>query len=351
MLWMTRTPLRVSLFGGGTDYPEYFERNPGAVVGFAINKYIHIAALRLSIYHSYNYRVAYSRLEQVNRIEEIQHPVVREVLRDFNVTDHLDISVMSDLPATGGGLGSSSAFTVGFVRLTQALLGKQPTKIEVARTAMRVERELLAENVGVQDQLHTAFGGLNRYDFVGSDIRITPVQPASAVLDEIDQHLVLVHTGIGRRATTAVADQVAATKTKSLDRDLGELYAMVGDCVSMLEGRSGDVLKDLGRMLNESWAIKRSLTRAVSNETIDMLFDTIQSCGAYGAKLCGAGGGGYFMALIPPERQAALAAAVAPQAVIPISIDNNGTTLIYPTAVPSARAILQRAPVLKSALV
>lgn len=339
MLWMTRTPLRVSLFGGGTDYPEYFERKPGAVVGFAIDKYIHIAALRLSAFQSYNYRVAYSSVEFTQTADDIQHPVVREVLKHCQVRDRLDISIMSDLPASGSGLGSSSAFTVGFVKLIHALQGRFSTKIDLAKTAIMVERELLAENVGVQDQLHASFGGINRFDFQGASIRITPLQVAGSVLEKLGSHLVLVHTGIARRATVAVAAQIEATKSKSLDKDLSSLYDLVGECVSLLEGGREALLPELGRMLSESWAIKRSLSDKVSTEEIDQVFRKIVGAGAYGAKLCGAGGGGFFMALVPPERQAALAQALSPLAVVPIDIDVEGTTLAYPVAPPSARGL------------
>ena len=167
MLWITRTPLRVSLFGGGTDYPEYYERRPGAVVGFAIDKYIHIAALRLTAYQPYNVRLAYSILEHVEDAAQIQHPVVRVVLKHFDIRERLDLSIMSDLPASGSGLGSSSSFTVGLLKLVNCLRNHPMTKIDLARTAIMVERELLAENVGVQDQLHATFGGINRFDFEG----------------------------------------------------------------------------------------------------------------------------------------------------------------------------------------
>lgn len=339
MLWMTRTPLRVSLFGGGTDYPEYFERKPGAVVGFAIDKYIHIAALRLSALQSYNYRVAYSNIEHAQCVDQIQHPVVREVLKHCRVSDRLDISIMSDLPASGSGLGSSSAFTVGFVKLIHALQGRFSTKIDIAKTAIMVERELLAENVGVQDQLHAAFGGINRFDFEGSNIRITPLQASGAVLEALGSHLVLVHTGVARRATVAVAAQIEATKSRRIDNDLNSLYELVGECVTLLEGGGADLLPQLGRMLSESWAIKRSLSDKITTDPIDSLFQTIIGAGAYGAKLCGAGGGGFFMALVPPERQTALARAVAPLTVAPIDVDVDGTTLAYPVVPPSARGL------------
>lgn len=340
MLWMTRTPLRVSLFGGGTDYPEYFERKPGAVVGFAIDKYIHIAALRLDAFQTYNYRLAYSHVEHAKLASEIEHPVVRTVLEHCKVSERLDISIMSDLPASGSGLGSSSAFTVGFLRLVHALQQTTSTKIDLARQAIKVERELLKENVGVQDQLHTAFGGVNRFDFLGSEIKITPLQVAGEVMEDLGRHLVLVHTGIARRATTAVAAQIENTKSKAIDSDLGSLFDLVAESVSLIEKGGVSLLPQLGRMLSESWYIKRGLSNSVSTQEIDEIFNAILGAGAYGAKLCGAGGGGFFLALVPPEKQAALAQAVAPLATIPINIDVEGTTLVYPMMSPASRRIL-----------
>lgn len=336
MLWMTRTPLRVSLFGGGTDYPEYFHRHPGAVVGLAIDQYIHIAALRLRAFQEYNYRVAYSRLDFAQTIDEINHPVVREILKDLGIRDRLDISVASDLPANGSGLGSSSAFTVGFLNMLLNMQGRPVTKIDLARGAIRAERELLGENVGVQDQLHAAFGGINRFDFQGDRIQVTPVQIPGEALQFLDSHMVLVHTGVARRATVAIAEQVAATKAKVLDNDLAYLYSLVAPCVAALEQPNLEGLTELGSMLSESWFVKRRLSSKVSNDTIDNIFSTIRDCGAYGAKLCGAGGGGFFFALVPPERQDELRRKVAPLAVIPIRCDVRGTTMIYPADVIAA---------------
>lgn len=328
MLWMTKTPLRVSLFGGGTDYPEYFHRYPGAVVGLSIDKYIYITALKLTAFQAYNYRVSYSRLEHCDVLEEIEHPVVREVLRHYGVADRLDISVISDLPATGSGLGSSSAFTVGFLRAVHAIQGRRPTKIELAKAAISAERDLLRENVGVQDQLHAAFGGINRFDFEGNAIRISPVQAASAVIDELNRAMVLVHTGIARRATQAVATQIRATAERRIDRELADLYALVGQCVDLLEGGSTGWLRELGAMLSESWRIKRTLSDQVSNPTLDAIFEAIMAAGAHGAKLCGAGGGGFFLALIDPERLPNLGARLSGLALVPIRVDVDGSCLI-----------------------
>lgn len=329
MFWITKTPLRVSLFGGGTDYPEYYMRHPGAVVGLSIDKYIYIAALRLTTLQKYNYRLSYSQLEHCDRVEDIAHPVVREIIRAFDLSERLDISIISDLPATGSGLGSSSAFTVGFLRAVYAIRGQRPTKIELARQAIQVERELLAENVGVQDQLHAAFGGLNRFDFEGPTIRIRPVQMSSSAVERLNRTMVLVHTGITRRATAAVAAQIEATTAGRIDRELKDLYGLVEVCVDLLEGEGRDWLPELGRMLSESWSIKRSLSRDVSNDALDAVFRAILDAGAYGAKLCGAGGGGFFLALMEPDQVQRLGERIGSSSVVPIRLDVEGSALIH----------------------
>lgn len=328
MAFMTRTPLRVSLFGGGTDYPEYYQRNPGAVVGMAIQQYIYITALRLRAHLNYAYRLSYSKLEFTDRIEAIEHPVVRETLLMYGIRDHLDMSVMSDFAAAGCGLGSSSAFTVGFVNLISTMLAKPMTKMDLARTAMSIERDILGENVGVQDQLHAAFGGINRFDFDGARFKVSPVQVRGETMAAIDSSLVLINTGVSRRATNVAAEQRSLTKTSGLDKNLGELYTMVGEAVDVLESGASDVLPELGRRLVESWKIKRQLTGSVTNDLIDNIYQTAMDVGAYGGKLCGAGGGGYIMMLVPPEQIPKLAERLQHLAVIPTCIDVAGAMVL-----------------------
>ncbi len=205
------------------------------------------------------------------------------------------------------------------------------TKIDLARAAIHVERYLLEENVGVQDQLHTSFGGVNKFEFDGDRIRVTPLQLSGQTFQTLRQSMALVHTGIGRRATDAVATQVAQIKKATLNSDLNDLLHLVTECVGILESQRSDFLAEIGRMLNKSWRIKRRLSASVTNDEIDRVFDAIIASGAYGAKLCGAGGGGFFLALISPEKRKRLEAAVAPLSVIPIDIDVDGTALIYPT--------------------
>jgi len=328
MLIVSRTPLRVSFFGGGTDYPEYFERARGAVVGMAIDKYLYIAALRLSSILDYRYRVSYSRVETLAEADEIQHPVVRSVIRHFNVTEPLDLSVMADLPARSG-LGSSSSFTVGLVNLVCALQKRQITKLDLARTTAFVERELLAENVGVQDQYHASFGGLNRFDFEANRTRITPVQMTAPCLAALTGSLFLVYTGINRFASEILVEQIERTRSGATDRDLSHLLALTDQAVETLESEDPvRMLADFGTMLHEGWETKKRLSSMVSNPEIDRLYDSARAAGAQGGKLCGAGSGGFLLMLVPPERQSRFLQQMSEKVVIPVGLDTIGSTIL-----------------------
>lgn len=328
MLISARTPLRVSFFGGGTDYPDYFQRFPGAVVGMAINRYVYVSALRLSEIIDYQYRVSYSQLERVRSSAEIQHPVVRAVLAHYRVEEALDISIQADLPAASG-LGSSSAFTVGLVNLVSALKKQSMTRLDLAREAIHVEQVLLSENVGVQDQLHAAFGGLNRFDFVDGRIRITPIQMTAPCLDRLLSSLVLIYTGTTRFASKVLTEQVEATKNRKIDRELSHLLKLVNQSVDVLEGEDPEtLLRDFGAMMHEGWQTKRSLSSGVSNPQIDSLYDAALAAGAIGGKLCGAGGGGFLLMVVPPENRRKFDEAFQGHSLIPLGMDRQGSAIL-----------------------
>lgn len=328
MLVTSRTPLRVSFFGGGTDYPEYFSRFPGAVVGMAINKYIYISALRLATFIDYKYRLSYSRLENTARIDDIQHPVIREVLKYYKIDEALDMSVIADLPASSG-LGSSSAFTVGLINLVKALKAEQMTRLDLGLAAIHAERDLLNDSVGVQDQLHAAFGGLNRFDFVDGRIRISPVQMHSDCQNTLLSSLILIYTGIQRSASATVKEQIEATRERKVDRELGELLALTTQAVEVLEGSDPErMLATFGAMMHDGWMIKRSLSTRVSTPEINQLYDAAIQAGAYGGKLCGAGGGGFLLMVVPPERRAAFNERMQKAFLIPIDMDRQGSAIL-----------------------
>ena len=328
MLIVSRTPLRVSFFGGGTDYPEYFSRGRGAVVGMAIDKYVYISALRLTAVLDYRYKLSYSKVEMVTALEDIQHPVVREVIRHAGLTDSLDMSIMADLPARSG-LGSSSSFTVGFLNLVAALQKRQMTKVDLARQAVFVEREMLRENVGVQDQYHAAFGGLNRFDFVGTRTRITPVQMTAPCQAALTSSLFLLYTGVTRFASDTLDEQMARTRSGASDANLSHLLTLTEQAVDVLECEDPEaMLRDFGAMLHEGWQTKKRLSSKVSSPAIDALYDAALAAGALGGKLCGAGSGGFLLMLVPLQRQVAFMAALPDVNIVGIGLDTLGSTIL-----------------------
>lgn len=294
----------------------------------AIDKHIYISALQINAWQGYNLRLAYSKLEYAQRAEDIEHPVVRAILMDQGIETRLDINVIADLPAASG-LGSSSAFTVGVLNLMAAVHGRPMTRMDLAKGAMRVEQELLKENVGVQDQLHASFGGLNRFDFTGTRFTVSPVSLHLEVSHALNQSMLLVHTGRLRRATAVASAKIDNIKSQKSTADLRSLYDMVGVCQAMLEeARDASVIHALGAMLDEGWQVKRRLSSLVSDPEIDDLYARARAAGGLGGKLCGAGGGGFILMMAPPDRHEALARALAPNAVIPIGMDVEGATIL-----------------------
>ena len=328
MLISSKTPLRVSFFGGGTDYPDYFARHPGAVVGMAIDRYVYVSAVRLSDIIDYKYRLTYSRLERVSDASELEHPVVRALLQYESIDCPLDISIQADLPASSG-LGSSSSFTVGLVNLLAALKGTTMTRLDLGQKAIHVEQVLLQENVGVQDQLHAAFGGMNRFDFIDGRTRITPVQMTTACQDYLLSSLVLVYTGKTRFASQVLTEQVRSTREMKIDRELSHLLALVSQSVTVLEGSDPEaMLRDFGAMMHDGWQTKRSLSSGISNPEIDALYDAALAAGALGGKLCGAGGGGFLLMVVPPPLREAFDSAMRGHCLIPIRMDRQGSVIV-----------------------
>ena len=329
MLIVSRTPMRVSFFGGGTDYPEYFKKKRGAVLGLAIDKYIYIAALRLSGIQAYDFRLSYSKVEHVNDINDIEHNAVRAAFKEYDVDMSLDISVMADMPASSG-LGSSSTFSVGLLNLIAHLKNENVTKLDLALRSIHLERELLKENVGIQDQLHAAFGGINRFDFDDKRYSITPMAMRGECLNYLTQSLLLVHTGIARHASKVVEEQLNRTRSGAVTSQLDAMLELVDEAASTLLMREPEtMLKQLGRMLDESWRLKRSISPQISNPIIDKLYEYTKEFGALGGKLCGAGGGGFLLVLVPPERRAKFVERIAPARVIHIGLDTEGTKILY----------------------
>jgi len=322
---ITRTPFRISFFGGGTDYPVWFENNGGAVLSTSINKYCYITCRYLPPFFEHKHRIIWSKIESVKEIEEIQHPAVNAALKFFNIQEGLEIHHDGDLPARTG-LGSSSSFSVGLLHALHALKGKIISKRQLALEAIHLEQELLKENVGCQDQVITAFGGLNRIEFGGPQkITVNPISLNSERLSLFQDHLMLFFTGLSRYASEIAAEQIKNTSNKTVE--LTAMKGMVDEAIKILSG-SGP-LDDFGRLLDKSWKIKKTLSSQISNDHVDKIYDAALEAGALGGKLLGAGGGGFVLFFVKPELQPKVREKLKNLLYVPFKFENLGSQIIY----------------------
>jgi D-glycero-alpha-D-manno-heptose-7-phosphate kinase len=328
---ISRTPVRLSFFGGGTDYREYFETNGGAVMGTTINKFVFISVNRLSEFFEYKVRVGYSKSELVNRVEEIVHPSVRETLRYMNVPGHLDIHIFADLPARTG-LGSSSTFTVGFLNALYALEGKVVSKQRLAEEAIYIEQELIGENVGCQDQAHAAFGGLNVIEFSKKGLSVRPVVITREKYEALESSLLVFYTGLSRFASEIAKEQIENTRKKVMNRYLMKMHRMVSDAENIISVEDPlEMVRSLGEMLDEGWALKKCLSNRITNDFIDRLYEKAKKAGAHGGKLAGAGGGGFLFLFVPEEKKAAVRKAMGNLLEVKFRFESEGSKIIYLT--------------------
>jgi D-glycero-alpha-D-manno-heptose-7-phosphate kinase len=322
---ITRTPLRISFFGGGTDYPIWYREHGGAVLSTAIDKYCYITARWLPPFFEYHSRVSYSKMENVNNNSSIEHPSVRACLQFMGIDEGVEINHIADLPARTG-LGTSSAFTVGLLLGLYALKNQMRDKHALVADAIHVERDLLREAVGSQDQVSTAHGGFNRVNFNQNDsIDVKRVLTSPARLADLEQHLALYFTGFSRIASQIAEEQVKATPQKK--RELETMQQMVSEAEDIVTNRSRS-LDEFGRLMHEGWTIKRSLTQKISNNNIDQIYEAGLSAGALGGKLLGAGGGGFMLFFVPPERREALRVRLKKLLCVPFSFNDRGSHVV-----------------------
>ena len=323
---ITRTPFRISFFGGGTDYPIYYQEHGGACLSTTINKYCYITARYLPPFFEHKYAIRYSRKELCNILDEIQHPSVRECLRFVGEKKGVEMIHTSDIPAMSG-IGSSSAFTVGFLNVLNALNGKMTTKRQLALDAIHVEQKMINENVGSQDQVAAAFGGFNRIDFGGhKEIFVTPMFISLEKLENLQKNLLFFFTGFSRNSSDIASDQIKNTPKKI--NELSEMQKMVDEAISILCMNSHD-LNDFGKLMHESWKIKRSLTNKITNNKIDEIYETAINAGALGGKICGAGGGGFILLYVPEDRQNEVRERLKNLLLVPIRFENLGSHVIF----------------------
>jgi D-glycero-alpha-D-manno-heptose-7-phosphate kinase len=323
---ISRTPYRISFFGGGTDYPDWYRKRGGAVLSMAINKYCYISGRHLPPFFGVRHRIVWSHIEMVNTISEILHPAVRAGLgaAGYDDDEGVELHHQGDLPARSG-IGSSSAFAVGLINVLNAMRGTTVGKHDLSHAAIDLEQNKLKETVGCQDQIASAYGGLNviRFNTDGT-ICVEPVGLPDEQRSQFEQHLMVFYTGMSRLSSSLSKQLVDNLDKKA--KNLERMQAMVPQAVDMLRHSDFD---SFGRLLHETWTLKRALTSSISTETIDRIYDDALRAGALGGKLLGAGGAGFMVFVVPIEHQPRVRKALSHLINVPVRTDFTGSTIIY----------------------
>lgn len=322
---ISRTPHRISFLGGGTDYPDYYMQHGGKVLGAAIDKYCYLNVRKLPPFFTHKHRIVYSKSENVQTLDEIQHPSVQAVLKHLNVDYGTSIHHDGDIPARSG-MGSSSAFTVGLLKSMHALHGKYTSKEDLTRESIYVEQELIKENVGSQDQTFAVYGGFNLIEFQkNGEIEVNPIIIQPERMQVFESSLMLYFSGLSRFSSKIAEEQV---KNTSLNiRKLDKMKNLVDQAVQIIADEKND-LNDFGSLLNETWHVKKQLSSKISNGLIDDIYEKALSSGAIGGKLLGAGGGGFMLFYVPPEKQAGVKQSLKDYLHVPFKFDFEGSKVI-----------------------
>jgi D-glycero-alpha-D-manno-heptose-7-phosphate kinase len=322
---ITRTPFRMSFFGGGTDYPAWYAEHGGAVLATSINKYCYITCRHLPPFFEHKHRIVHSLIENVQTIEQIKHPAVRAILGWAGCERGLEIHHDGDLPARSG-LGSSSSFTVGLLHALAALEGRYASKEYLASTAIHVEQNVIGENVGSQDQVSAAYGGFNLVEFHrNGSFSAAPLILRQERLAEFESHLMLCFTGFSRIASEVAKSQIANLRERQAQ--LHRMREMVDEAIAILQSANAPI-EELGKLLHESWLCKRSLSDKVSTSDIDYLYEEAIKAGAIGGKIMGAGGGGFLMLFVKPELQDNVRERLKHLIHVPFKFEDGGSRVV-----------------------
>lgn len=320
---ITRTPYRVSLYGGGTDYPSWYKEHGGIVLTSTIDRYCYLSVRYMPEFLGYKYNACWSKMERVNNLKDIEHSGVRGCLQFMGVDEGFEINHAGDLPARSG-LGSSSAFTVGMLHALHALQGRHVSKASLAREAIEVEQIVLKETVGIQDQIECAHGGFNVIDIHrDGEYTVRPVIIPPSRKSALEGKLMLFFTGLQRNSS-----EIADAQVSNIERKEYELKAIQSLVPKALEAVTNGNLEEVGNLLHETWMLKRELSDKVSNNEIDRLYDNARVAGATGGKLLGAGGGGFFLFYVPEDRHASVREAMCGLHDIPFKFDNGGSQIV-----------------------
>lgn len=322
---ISKTPFRVSLFGGGTDYPAWYLDHGGSVIGTTIDKYCYLSVRYLPPFFEHKHRVVWSEIELISDLEDIRHPAVRAILKEMKFDKGLEISYNADLPARSG-LGTSSSFSVGLLHALTALRGRMISKKELANEAIRIEQEVMKEAVGSQDQIWAAYGGLNRIDFhTDGSYEVSPLILGADSRKALYASFMLFFTGFARDASEIARKQIANFDAKQMQlRIMGQLC---DEAAHLLE-RRGDPVQEFGQLMHQAWMLKRELADGVSTPAIDQIYAAGRAAGAIGGKLLGAGGGGFMLFIVAPENQPALRRKLKDLILVNFDLDTGGSKIV-----------------------
>lgn len=335
---ITKTPMRMSFFGGGTDFPSFYNEHGGAVISSTFDKYCYITVRHLPPFFDYKNELVYAKTERVCELDSICHPAIREGMKWFDMRD-IRLSYDADLPARTG-LGTSSSFAVGMLNAFHCLKGEYANKRRLADEAIYLERTLCAESGGIQDQIAAAFGGFNRIDFSANGYTVNPIIIKIERKKQLNRNLLLFFTGFSRFSSNIQIAHEKAIQGKT--QELKELLALVDEAENILTG-NGD-LNEFGRLLDYSWKLKRGITARISTDSIDALYERAMRAGATGGKLLGAGGGGFLLFYVEQENQPGVRRALDAMMEVPFSFENDGANVLYysPEVYERKRSIHER---------
>ncbi len=324
---ITKTPFRMSFFGGGTDMPDFFNEYGGSVISTTFDKYCYVTVRHLPPFFDYTTELVYSKIERLNKVDDMVHPMVRNTMKYLNMHE-LRINYESDLPARSG-LGTSSSFCVGLLNAFYNLKRKNPTKEQLAKDSIYIEREMCKESGGWQDQIAASFGGFNRIDFKNNEFKVTPLNISEERKQLLNSRLLLFFTGFTRFSSDVQKQSSSQTKEEKQEI-LKKMLSLVDDAEDILTNEKRD-LDDFGKLLNITWNLKRKTGKTVSNDSIDEFYDKAIKAGALGGKLLGAGAGGFLVFYVNEENQESVKEALSNLINVPFNFENDGTSIIYHT--------------------
>lgn len=320
---ITKTPFRMSFFGGGTDFYKFYNEHGGAVISTTFDKYCYVNARYLPSFFEYSNEISYSKIERVKKIENIEHPAVREAMKFLNI-DKIRLTYEADLPARSG-LGTSSSFAVGMLNAFHGLKGEYVDKRRLADEAIYLERTLCKESGGIQDQIAASFGGFNRIDFNSEGYVVNPIIISDERKEELNNNLMMFFTGFSRFSSDISKVQELTMKDKT--KQLLEMLELVNEAEKVLTSNTN--LNEFGLLLDYTWKLKRGITNKISNNSIDNLYETAIKAGATGGKLLGAGGGGFLLFYVEPDKRESVKKAMKDLLYVPFKFENDGTRTIY----------------------